>query len=133
MRIKEKTKRVNALLERLRQSCVFVEGKRDKIALLSLGCLDVKTISGNLRLSADALAGEILQGKRPADAPVVILTDFDRRGGQLAEMARGELESRSIRADLHTRKEIGSLLRIKFFEDFRRLYDKMIEEGESNG
>lgn len=133
MRIKEKTKRVEALLERLRKSCVFVEGKRDKIALLDLGCNDVKTISGNLRLSADALAGEILRGERSAETPVVILTDFDRRGGQLAEMARLELESRSIKADLQTRKEIGSLLRIKFFEDFKRLYDKMIEEGENNG
>ena len=135
--VKEKIKRMDAIIAALRNSIVFVEGKRDKAALMSLGCTDVFTISGNLRQSCDRVASFLDKEEgarsRPGAPRVVILTDFDRRGGQLAMMARDELEARSLGVDLETRKKIGSLMRVKFFEDFRRLYDKMIEEGELNG
>jgi len=135
--IKEKIKRMDAIIAELRDSIVFVEGKRDKAALMSLGCRDVFTISGNLRQSCEQVASSFTKdeekGPREKAPRVIILTDFDRRGGQLAKTARDELEAHSIRADLELRKKIGSLMRVKFFEDFKRLYDKMIEEGELNG
>ena len=137
MEIKEKIKRMDAIIAELRDSIVFVEGKRDKAALMSLGCRDVFTISGNLRQSCEQVASSFTKdeekGPREKAPRVIILTDFDRRGGQLAKTARDELEAHSIRADLELRKKIGSLMRVKFFEDFKRLYDKMIEEGELNG
>ena len=117
-------KMLEKLLEQLRDDWVFVEGKRDKEALAALGCSRVLTISGNLRLSCDRLES---QGKVER---VFVLTDLDRRGHQLADAARGELEARSIKADLMVRKSLGRILKIKHFEDMKRRYDEMKEESE---
>ncbi len=113
--------KLEKLLEKLRGECVFVEGLKDKEALENLGFRNILTISGNLRQSA-----------RKVDADkVFVLTDLDRRGDQLARMAKDELESNSVRAELEARKQLAFLLRIKFFEDAYRAYEEL--KGEIYG
>jgi 5S rRNA maturation endonuclease (ribonuclease M5) len=123
---RQRIKLLDKILKQLREGWVFVEGKRDREALALLGCRNVLTISGNLRISCDRVAKEGV-GK------VFVLTDLDRRGEQLAGLARDELEARSIRAELDARKALGRILNIRCFEDAKRGYDELIEEGEKNG
>ncbi|MDD5339929.1 MAG: hypothetical protein PHV13_01630 [Candidatus ainarchaeum sp.] len=126
MEIKQKLKLLDKILKQLREGWVFVEGKRDREALALLGCRNVLTISGNLRISCDRVAEKGVE-------TVFVLTDLDRRGEQLAALARDELEARSIRAELETRKALGRILNVRYFEDAKRGYDELIEEGENNG
>jgi 5S rRNA maturation endonuclease (ribonuclease M5) len=122
----ERLKRLGTLLEKLKGGWIFVEGKKDRKALEMLGLKDILTISGNLRLSVGRLSG----GKA---GEVFVLTDLDRRGDELALRARDELEACSIRADLEMRKELAHILKIRNFEDAKRAYDKLKQEGENNG
>lgn len=117
----EKWKKLGRLLETLRNECVFVEGIKDKQALLKLGFVNVLTISGNMDQSIKKVNCE----------QVFVLTDFDRRGNQLAEIAKNKLESASIKADLESRKHLAYLLNIRFFEDTYRAYEKL--KGEIYG
>ncbi len=121
MEKEEKLKKLEKLLAKLKGECVFVEGIRDKAALKKLGFEHILTISGNLRLSC----------RKVHAGRVFVLTDLDRRGDQLAKMAREELESCSIKADLEARKHLAYLLNIRFFEDAKRAYDEL--KGETNG
>lgn len=114
-------KKLETLLEKLRGEWVFVEGIRDRNALRKLGFRNILTISGNLRQSCRKVEAE----------KVFVLTDLDRRGDQLAALARNELESNSIRADLEARKKLAFLLRIRFFEDAFRAYEEL--KGEIYG
>ncbi len=59
---------------------------------------------------------------------VVIVTDLDRRGNEMAREAREELERYSVRADCETRVLLARILKIKYFEDVKRGYDEFMEE-----
>jgi len=113
-------KKLRQLLGHVKNSWVFVEGKRDKEALGKLGAANVLTISGNLRLSCKEVQGKTEE--------VVVLTDLDRRGDELAKKAKEELESLSIRADLETRKKLAGILKLKYFEEAARKYDELMEK-----
>lgn len=113
-------KRLEKLMAELRKSWIFVEGKRDREALGALGCRNVLTISGNLRLSCNVMMGKTDK--------VVVLTDLDRRGNELAVTARSELESRSITVDLETRKKLAGILKLRYFEDVERKYHEFMEK-----
>ena len=121
MEIEEKIRKIDRIFEELRDETVFVEGIRDREALKGLGFRKILTISGNLRQSCN----------RVKSTKVFVLTDLDRRGDQLAVMAKNELESLSIKADLEQRKHIAHLLNIRFFEDAKRAYEEL--KGELNG
>jgi 5S rRNA maturation endonuclease (ribonuclease M5) len=128
--IKERLKKLAKLFERLKGSQIFVEGKRDRDALEQLGFTGILTISGNLRQSCERVA-------RGNVERVFVLSDLDRRGDELAKRAGDELGSLSIRADTMTRLELAHLLKIRYFEDAKKAYDKltqeMTEKGEING
>ncbi|MBI5227075.1 hypothetical protein HY988_00670 [Candidatus Micrarchaeota archaeon] len=126
MEIKKKIKILKQILEQLREHYVFVEGKRDKIAMRALGCLDVLTIAGNLNISCDKVQ------KLSVAGPIFVLTDLDEPGNELAILARDELESRSIKADISTRRTLGRILNIRQFEDAKRGYDELMKEYEDN-
>lgn len=122
MKNDEKLAEIDKLLERLRGNWIFVEGKRDKSALQELGIREVYTISGNLRLSCQRLAERGYEGK------VIVLTDLDRRGDELATLARDELEGQSVTADIKLREALARALGIRYFEDAKRAYDKIKDE-----
>lgn len=122
---KQKIKLLEKTLRKLREGWIFVEGKRDREAMGLLGCRNVLTISGNLRLSCERVAEKGV-------GMVFVLTDLDRRGDQLAVLARGELEAHSVRAELAARKALGRILNIRCFEDAKRGYDELME-GDKDG
>ena len=117
-------KTLERLLSDICDEIIFVEGLRDKKALGQLGCKKVMTISGNLRKRCEELnlSGNIRK--------VIILTDMDRRGEQLAKAAKEELESHLITADPDTRKRLASLLGLRFFEDAHRKYMDLVRTIE---
>ncbi|MEW6721806.1 MAG: hypothetical protein AB1324_00935 [Candidatus Micrarchaeota archaeon] len=124
MEDEERLCRLDKLISRMKGRWILVEGLRDKKALRALGMSNVLTMSGNLRLSCGVLEREGAQ-------KAYVLSDLDRRGDELAKLARGELESRSIRADTEARRELAHLLRIRFFEDAEKAYAKLKEEVEN--
>jgi len=126
VKIDERLKKLDKILEKLRGKWILVEGLRDKKALSALGMTDILTISGNLIQSCGILSA------READMAYV-LTDLDRRGDELAKKARDELEGRSIRVDIQTRTKLAHLLKIRYFEDASRAYEKLKQEGEQYG
>ncbi len=119
----EASEKIAELLDRIRKSIVFVEGKRDKEALVALRCNaeNVYTISGNLIQSCEHVVERNVK-------IVIILTDLDRRGNELAKRAGDELERYSITVDGTTRTEIAKILNLRFFEDIDKKYLKFLEE-----
>ncbi|MEM2909288.1 MAG: hypothetical protein QW590_03940 [Candidatus Bilamarchaeaceae archaeon] len=121
--MKEKdAKRLECLIRILKNNCVLVEGKRDKEALNSLGCSDAIPISGRIRQLR-----EFIKAKK-----VIVATDLDRRGNQLAAMIKSELEGSAI-VDCETRILLGRLLKLKYFEDIGRKYAEFCKEVNKNG
>jgi 5S rRNA maturation endonuclease (ribonuclease M5) len=125
---KEKLRLMLKVLERilsgLRENWLFVEGLRDKAALEKLGCRKIKTISGNLRKSCEALDEDV--------KAVIVLTDIDRRGNQLALAAKGELEGMSRTADIETRRKLAGILGLRNFEDAERKYKELMEKTKGD-
>ena len=122
---KEKLKRFSRQLERilaeLKKSVVFVEGIKDKQALGKFGICEVLTISGNLRLSCMAASEKGVK-------KVVILTDNDERGDELAREAEQELTRYGIKFDAETRKTLGTILDMRNIENLENKYRKFLEK-----
>lgn len=114
-------KQLAKLMGELRQGAIFVEGKRDVEALRKLGCGSIFTVSGNLRLSCEKV--QMLGVQK-----VIILTDRDERGNELALEARSELERYGIKADLEVRIALSRILGIWRFENAHRAYEKFMKE-----
>ena len=117
-------KTLERLLSDIRDEIIFVEGLRDKRALGLLGCKRIMTISGNLRKRCEELA------RANETGTIIVLSDMDRRGEQLARAAKEELESHSMTAELDTRKRLASLLGLRFFEDAHRKYMDLVRTIE---
>jgi len=117
--IAKQLKALERILSDLRESWLFVEGKKDKVALGQLGCTKILTISGNLRRSCETLGADVEK--------VIILTDLDRRGDQLLLAAKDELEGCSKIADIETRRRLAGILGLRCFEDIGRKYDDFME------
>ncbi len=114
-------KNLEKIIDKLKESVVLVEGKRDSSALLELGIINTIEVVGKKRVF------EKLEKKEN----IVVLFDLDRKGNILCKKVQEELWSMGLSPDVWTRKELGKILRIKYFEDIKRKYDKYI--GENNG
>jgi 5S rRNA maturation endonuclease (ribonuclease M5) len=121
--VDEKLEKLAKMMDQLKDGWIFVEGQKDKKALAQLGLDNVLTISGNLRQSCQKIVDKKVD-------KVYVLTDLDRRGYQLALMARDELEGLSVKADISLRGELGHMLGIKNFENAQSAFEKMKEEYE---
>lgn len=120
---KDDAKKLEKAIEKLRANLVLVEGKRDKKALELLGCKNVLTIAGRKNQLANLIS----------EKKVIVATDLDKSGNELAEAIKNEIEG-FAQVDCETRRELGKLLRLKYFEDIKRKYEKFYEEkGEKNG
>ena len=113
-------------MNELKENIVFAEGKKDREALSGLGVTSVFTISGNLRATCESVRIQANKTK------IIVLTDLDRRGDELAKQAVGELERYGINANIEYRKILGGLLNLRHFEDINRKYLKFIEEEKNN-
>lgn len=85
---------------------VIVEGLKDAEALENLG------LKGTIIL-AKARGGSYLDAVEEASTQreVIILTDFDRRGDEMAAFLKEDLEGRGVKVNLTLRRRIASLVR----------------------
>ncbi|WP_457741416.1 toprim domain-containing protein [Thermococcus sp.] len=123
----ENYKRFLELIDELREfeGALIVEGMRDEVALRNLGVR-----AEIIRLSRLPLAEVALIASSYGD--VKILTDFDRKGEELAKKLLRYLAGYSCRVDVETRKELKRLVKkdIKGIEDLYDLYLKVISVSD---
>jgi len=105
------------ILEENKDRQVIVEGKRDKKVLCSLNFVNVITIKKGLYETAEELK----------DKEVLLLTDFDSEGRQIAKKLNIFLQHLGYKIDKETRRKVGFM--------FNRLKIRKIEElrGVLNG
>jgi 5S rRNA maturation endonuclease (ribonuclease M5) len=115
------------LLEELRDrpsnQVILVEGLKDRAALTVLGVGgEVWQVQGpnSIFSTAERLAKE--------DKEAVILTDWDRKGGQLAHLLRSSLNANGIRYDENIRMKLVILVKkdIKDIESLPAFYSRLV-------
>ena len=96
----QETEELVELLQRNSDKLTIVEGKRDKNVLCSLGFVKVLTLSGGIYETAEKIN----------DAEVLVLTDFDAEGKQIAKKLNLFLQHAGVKADMETRRKVGLIL-----------------------
>ena len=124
---------LSLLRELASSSAVVVEGKRDAEALRSLGIdAEFYFISGSVS-SVNQLAESLSKlGKE-----VIVLTDFDKKGRELASRLIRELQSCGVKVKINTevRKNLMRAfngIKIGEIEDLASLFEKF-NIGDQNG
>ncbi len=107
----------------LKEGTLLCEGLRDKKALNAQGYGDVITASGRTYQLGDMLTGRNV-------THVILLTDMDTRGDELAFELKNELERYSIACDTDMRKRISKLLRLRYFEELRHKLDEFYAQTQ---
>jgi len=103
-------------------ACIVVEGKRDRDVLedlgLKTGVVAFKTLNCCI---SDAIERLCYEDK------VVILTDFDREGEELASRISDVLTRRGVDVNLEVRRKLSYILKgeVKGFEDLSSLLDRL--------
>ncbi|ANF23021.1 toprim domain-containing protein [Thermococcus piezophilus] len=123
----ENYKRFEELINKLREfeGAIIVEGPRDEVALRNLGVRAEIIRLSRLPLSEIAFIASSYD-------EVMILTDFDRKGEELARKLLQYLEGYSCRVDSETRKELKRIAKkdIKGIEDLYGLYLKVVSVSD---
>ena len=118
----ENYKRFELLIDKLREfdGAIIVDGLRDEVALRKLGVRAEVIRLSRLPLSEVALIASQYH-------EVMILTDLDRKGEELAKKLTQYLEGYKCRVDTETRRELKMIAKkdIKGIEDLYRLYTKI--------
>lgn len=120
-------------MEKIRDAVVLVEGKKDEQALgpyMKGG--KILQASGKLRSACEKAALALGGAPGKKNQEVVVLTDRDSAGEELARMAEEELAGHGIRADLETRKKLMAILRLAYVENFEKKYEEKMKELEEN-
>jgi len=100
------------ILDKVKGKQVIVEGKRDKKALCSLNFTNIITIEKGIYETIESLK----------EKEVLVLTDYDSEGKQIAKKLNNFLQHLDYKADKETRRKIGFLfakLKIKKIEELR--------------
>ncbi len=123
----ENYKRFLELIDKLREfeGALIVEGMRDEVALRNLGVR-----AEIIKLSRFPLVEIALIASSYKE--VMILTDFDRKGEELARKLLGYLSGYPCRVDSETRKELKRIAKkdIKGIEDLYGLYLKILSVSD---
>ncbi len=123
----ENYKRFLELIDKLREfeGVLIVEGMRDEVALRNLGVR-----AEIIRLSRLPLAEIALIASHYRE--VMILTDFDRKGEELAKKLVSYLEGYPCRVDTQTRRELKHIAKkdIKGIEELDGLYRKIVSVSD---
>ncbi|MDI3475524.1 MAG: hypothetical protein PWQ79_865 [Thermococcaceae archaeon] len=123
----ENYKRFLQLIDKLREfeGAIIVEGPRDVVALKNLGVRAEIIRLSRLPLSEVALIASSYK-------EVMVLTDFDRKGEELAKKLLQYLEGYPCRVDMETRRELKRLAKkdIKAVEDLYALYVKVVSVSD---
>ena len=123
---KAQEKELRKLMEKLKDAVVLVEGKKDERALEPyVRGGKILQASGRLRKACERASQEHVR-------KVVVLTDRDKAGEELAKMAVEELGRYGIHADLETRKRLMGMLKLADVENFGKKYEEKMKELEEN-
>ena len=116
-------KLVEKLAEESKETTIIVEGRKDVVALRELGVTGKIICLHNSGKALTNLVEEISDTQNS----VIILTDFDRYGRELAGRLRGSLEGNRVKANLVFWRRIKSLVRheIKDIEGLSRYMERL--------
>ncbi|GFO97799.1 TOPriM domain-containing protein [groundwater metagenome] len=100
---------------------IVVEGRRDVESLRSLG------INGDIKLSSQQPLLDFTEGLSRCGEDIVLLTDWDRKGGMVARKIKDYLQAYGIMPNTDIRSRMGSLVkkRIKDIESLSRYIRKL--------
>jgi 5S rRNA maturation endonuclease (ribonuclease M5) len=117
------------LKERSHEEVVLVEGQKDRAALTVLGIDgEVWQVQGpnTIFSTAERLATE--------GRPAIILTDWDRKGGQLARLLRQGLRANGVRFDDELRLRLVLLVKaeIKDIESLPAFFTRLVSLAQSS-
>ena len=84
---------------------IIVEGRKDVESLRSLG------IKGDIRLSSQQPLLDLTEQLSRCGKDIVLLTDWDRKGGMAARKIRDYFQVYGIRPDMDIRARIGYLVK----------------------
>ncbi len=122
MNLEERDREILETLDELRELSlempVIVEGKKDREALRRLG------VQGTLvRVHGGTTVFHLCETLAEEHDHVLILTDWDRRGGQLSRLLREGLAANDVRANTEIRARLARLCKkeVKDVEGLRRL------------
>jgi 5S rRNA maturation endonuclease (ribonuclease M5) len=119
-RLERKEKLLARVLAKLDESVVIVEGKKDVRALRSVG------VKGRLVEASGRVKGIVC---RLSDADeVIVLTDADEAGEELASMLVGELEANGVRPDMQVRRDLRFVLGFRTVEEIPRKLEEFREK-----
>lgn len=108
----EELKEILKKLE-LNNYCVIVEGEKDEKALQQLNIKNVFKIAGS---SLEAFVEHL-----PKDKKIIILTDFDKEGKELAKKLGKILSLYGYEVDEQKRKEFKAIFKITKIEELINL------------
>lgn len=128
MRIEERLEELNRLIQELIQlnkdTPVIVEGRKDERALRTVG------LSGTvLRLNKGVSIFRTCENIAKEHSRVILLTDWDRRGGQLSRMLREGLEANGVQYEENIRAKLATLCK-KDIKDVESLHKHLERLGE---
>lgn len=105
----------------------IVEGKRDEFALRKLGFKGKIVALKTLNRSLDSIVENL-----SSEEHIIILTDFDNEGEELATRLYNAFRSRNVKVNLEARKKLRLLLdgAIKGLEELEPLISKISQQFE---
>lgn len=115
---------ISALLEASHKgAAIIVEGLRDERALRSLG------VSGPVIMASRRPAIELAEDAARRYGAIVVLTDWDLKGDEMALKIEQHLRSAGVRADMEIRSRLKKLVRkeIKDVESLSLYVERMRE------
>src|SRR3972149_10978655 len=125
----ERLESIDAIILELRTlsdsgAIIVVEGRRDVDSLRSLG------INGDIRLACQKPLLESTENLSKSGKEIVLLTDWDKKGGITARKIINHLLTYGIMPNTDLRSRIGSLVkkRIKDIESLNKYVNKLRDE-----
>jgi len=125
----ERLESIDAIILELRTlsdsgAIIVVEGRRDVDSLRSLG------INGDIRLACQKPLLEFTENLSKSGKEIVLLTDWDKKGGITARKIINHLLTYGIMPNTDLRSRIGSLVkkRIKDIESLNKYVNKLRDE-----
>lgn len=128
--LKELMKILEELSSRAPEQVILIEGQKDRAALSLLGVGgEVWQVHGPN--SIFSLAERLATERKSA----VILTDWDRKGGQLARLLRSALVANSVRYDDNVRRRLVRLVKmeIKDIESLPAFFSRLVSLSNAPG
>ena len=127
-RLEELQSILDELVSRDPDSVILVEGMRDRGALTILGVrgemVQVQSSDGIMSV-AERLARD---GRK-----AIIMTDWDRKGGQLSRLLRNALEANAVPYDERLRQRLVIVAKqdIKDVQSLPSLYSRLVQEVQA--